>query len=159
LASNQAPDTAAGERRNGAADQHADGERAEYESGRLTELEQRASGIVSRAVLGAYARAAGGAPVFASLLALYVLTEGVRVASSVWLSVWTSDGDSPGARGAHELLLGFWRDAESGHRVVGRHRTPMFYLGVYCAICFGQVRVRPCCVRSGTTREAHQALL
>lgn len=96
--------------------------------------------MVSRKVLSAYARALGGVPVFASLIAIYVLTEIVRVGSSVWLSVWTS---TSGAQGPHEVVEALLGHLQEGAKAVaagrvGAPHTPLFYLGVYCAICFTQ---------------------
>jgi hypothetical protein len=137
--SKRAPGSLGGKRDVGANEPTA---QALRQDGQLTKTEHRASGVVSGEVLSAYARAVGGVPIFAFLLSLYVATECVRVASSVWLSVWTSDGgqSSSAGGGAHDVLLGFWRDVASGAHVVGRRHTPMFYLGVYCAISIGQAR-------------------
>ena len=109
---------------------------------------------MSTEVLSAYARAVGGIPVFAGLLLLYILTELVRVSSSVWLSIWTEGGGDNGGHGgcggssgdgAAEGLLGHWRSgpgvASVEQHKVGSSRSPMFFLGVFCAISFTQVRI------------------
>lgn len=89
-------------------------------AGRLTKSEERAQGVVSMEVIGAYARALGGVPVFVVLITLYVIIEAVRVAGTVWLSVWTAASDSGSA--VH---------------------TAIFYLAIFCAISFLQVPPHP----------------
>ena len=123
-----------------AGDSSSNEQNVDRRAGMLTNKEHRAQGVVSTEVLGAYARALGGVPVFAFLLSLYVLTECVRVASSIWLSVWTSDDNGCSSGSKADDLLGFVREraGELG-QVVGRRHTPMFYLGVFCAISVSQV--------------------
>lgn len=111
-------------------------------------------GVVSAEVLAAYARAVGGVPVFAGLLLLYVLTELVRVSSSVWLSIWTEGGGDANAHGGDggeggggSGLFAHWRDGgvmASVQQSVGGSRSPMFFLGVFCAISLTQVRALLC---------------
>eukprot|EP00892_Ulva_mutabilis_P008206 jgi/Ulvmu1/5758/UM025_0012.1 len=116
-------------------------------SGSLTAAETRATGVVSGAVLMAYARAMGGLPVFLQLITLYVLIEVLRNAASVWLGIWTAEsdavkagggGDAPPHPAVAEMLL---RAVEAA--VLAAHKAAsskaLFYLAIFCAISFAQV--------------------
>ncbi|CAI5486528.1 unnamed protein product [Closterium sp. Naga37s-1] len=65
----------------------------------LVQVEDKAQGVVSAAVVWRYVRAMGGTGVLAVLISLYVLVEAARVLASVWISVWTGSV-SPGGQGS-----------------------------------------------------------
>ena len=77
---------------------------------RLTSEETSATGSISAAVLFSFVLAMGGPLWFLWLALGYVLTEALRVATTVWLSIWTGRTDSSDADGGDE------------------GRTAMFYL-------------------------------
>lgn len=82
----------------------------------LIKQEERETGVVSWRVLVRYKNALGGVWVVMVLFMCYVLTEGLRVSSSTWLSIWTD---------------------QSGSTRYG----PGFYNLIYAALSFGQVLV------------------
>ena len=110
--------------------------------GGLTSAESRATGVVSAGVLMAYARAMGGLPVFLQLITLYMLIEALRNAASVWLSVWTASSDSVDGGDAPPPADALLRAA--GMLLRAAHKAAsskaLFYLAVFCAISFAQVR-------------------
>lgn len=57
----------------------------------LMTVEERAVAGVSWSVYGAYLKAAGGLWVAPLILILLILTQGSNIATSLWLSFWTSD--------------------------------------------------------------------
>ncbi|XP_073027940.1 ABC transporter C family member 2-like [Primulina eburnea] len=82
----------------------------------LIKQEERETGVVSWHVMMRYKNALGGAWVVMILLMCYVLTEVLRISSSIWLSYWTSQSNS-------------------------NIHGPAFYNLVYSALSFGQVVV------------------
>ena len=90
----------------------------------------------------AYARAMGGLPVFLQLITLYMLIEALRNAASVWLSVWTASSDSVDGGDAPPPADALLRAA--GMLLRAAHKAAsskaLFYLAVFCAISFAQVR-------------------
>lgn len=111
------------------------GATTEQPTGRLTETEGRAKGVVSGSVLAAYMNAMGGVRAFGLLIAMYLLVEALRVSATVWLSVWTSDTapDTPKTHGA------------------------MWYLSVFAAISVTQVRRACPCPRLAPSMAADSA--
>ncbi len=77
---------------------------------RLTVDEQTAEGSISAAVIFKYIGAMGGMPWFLMLFLGYIGVEVLRVATTVWLSIWTGSSDAASQGGGKE-----------GY-------TPMFYL-------------------------------
>lgn len=112
-------------------------------NGGLTAAESRATGVVSGEVLMAYARAMGGLPVFLQLVTLYIFIEVLRNAASVWLGVWTAQADTVDGGSSSPppatVLLGAWDVLLlAAHKAASKQA--LFYLAVFCAISFAQVR-------------------
>ncbi|XP_073129277.1 ABC transporter C family member 2-like isoform X2 [Henckelia pumila] len=82
----------------------------------LIKQEERETGVVSWHVMMRYKNALGGAWVVMLLFLCYILTEVLRVSSSMWLSYWTSQSNS-------------------------NIHGPAFYNLVYSSLSFGQVVV------------------
>ncbi|KAK6917100.1 ABC transporter-like, ATP-binding domain [Dillenia turbinata] len=105
---------------NGVANEHQKhaGDRKPGKEGKsvLIKQEERETGVVSWKVLARYKNALGGLWVVLILLSCYILTEGLRVLSSTWLSLWT-DASSP------------------------KNYGPGFYNLIYAVLSFGQVLV------------------
>ena len=89
---------------------------AEIKESRLIQKERRSIGLVSLKVIRSYVAAMGGRAPFLFLMFQFILGEAIRVAGTIWLTVWTNAGD----------------DAEHGE---------MFYMWIYGAILLGQVSV------------------
>eukprot|EP00798_Chlamydomonas_sp_ICE-L_P022904 gene22904-30080_t len=79
---------------------------------KLTEQESASEGSVSPAVIRDYINSLGGTWWFVYLLITFIVTEGGRVLTNLWLAVWTGD--------------------EAGER------SPYFYLCVYAGISVSQ---------------------
>ncbi|CAK4294535.1 unnamed protein product, partial [Aphanomyces euteiches] len=62
-------------------------------SGRLIDAEGRAEGRVSKAVVVKYLRAIGGWPAVSAMVLMSILVEGLRLASDMWLSHWSNQGN------------------------------------------------------------------
>ncbi|KAG9414706.1 hypothetical protein AC1031_008111 [Aphanomyces cochlioides] len=62
-------------------------------SGRLIDAEGRAEGRVSKAVVMKYLRAIGGWPAVSAMVLMSILVEGLRLASDMWLSHWSNEGN------------------------------------------------------------------
>ena len=88
----------------------------EIKESRLIQKERRSIGLVSLKVIRSYIAAMGGHLPFLFLMLQFILGELIRVAATVWLSVWTNAGD----------------DADHGE---------MFYMWIYGAILLGQVLI------------------
>ncbi|KAJ8758792.1 hypothetical protein K2173_000513 [Erythroxylum novogranatense] len=82
----------------------------------LIKQEERETGVVSYKVLARYKNALGGTWVVMILFMCYIMTEGLRVSSSTWLSSWT-DQSTPKSHG------------------------PIYYNLIYSALSIGQVSV------------------
>ncbi|KAG1680183.1 hypothetical protein FOA52_000296 [Chlamydomonas sp. UWO 241] len=89
--------------------------RADAAGARLTSEETTAQGAISMAVVLQYVSAMGGSALLLWLTFSFLGVEALRVATTVWLSFWTSTTDAAG------------RGGEVAH-------GPMFYLGWYAAI-------------------------
>ena len=59
--------------------------------GELVEKEKRATGTISRKVIGAYFSAAGGVPFVTLIVVLTAIQAGITVGTDAWLAVWTDD--------------------------------------------------------------------
>lgn len=75
------------------------------------------TGRVSLKILWTYIKAMGGLICFGPLMLLFVLIEGARVGTTLWLSYWTGSSERPG----------------------GPPHTALWFLGIYSAISGGQV--------------------
>ena len=64
---------------------------AKKPKGQLIAKEHRDKGSIKWSVVSAYGRAMGGLYVLFGMLFLYMITEGVNVASTYWVSFWASD--------------------------------------------------------------------
>lgn len=64
----------------------------------LVKAEERETGVVHFGVISRYVMAMGGWGALVVLAGFYVLIEGVRVSSSVWVQVWSAAGTSKGPR-------------------------------------------------------------
>ncbi|XP_075666925.1 ABC transporter C family member 12-like isoform X3 [Castanea sativa] len=82
----------------------------------LIKQEERETGVVSWNVLMRYKTALGGICVVMILFMCYLLTEGLRILSSTWLSFWTDQSTSESYR-------------------------PGYYILIYALLSFGQVAV------------------
>eukprot|EP00803_Ostreobium_quekettii_P010076 evm.model.scf_1807.1 EVM.evm.TU.scf_1807.1 scf_1807:280-13061(-) len=67
---------------------------AAHKEQKLTDVEKRSTGIVSRVVLWAYVKAMGGLAPFLVLMGLFISVEIFRTLATVWLSYWTEQGDN-----------------------------------------------------------------
>lgn len=72
--------------------------------GRLTTEERVAEGHVGWQVVGAYVRAMGGSWAAVYLLASFLAVEVLRLAASVWLSIWTGDTEAEGGSSEHSAV-------------------------------------------------------
>lgn len=71
----------------------------------LVRKEERETGVVSWKVLTRYTSALGGLWVVAILFACYTLTEALRISSSTWLSVWTSQDSTAASQAGYFLFV------------------------------------------------------
>ncbi|WJX30575.1 Multidrug resistance-associated protein 9 [Trifolium repens] len=71
----------------------------------LVKKEERETGVVSWKVLMRYTSALGGLWVVSILFACYTLTEALRISSSTWLSVWTSQDSTAASRAGYFLII------------------------------------------------------
>ncbi|GAU16434.1 hypothetical protein TSUD_117830 [Trifolium subterraneum] len=71
----------------------------------LVKKEERETGVVSWKVLTRYTSALGGLWVVSILFACYTLTEALRISSSTWLSVWTSQDSTAASRAGYFLII------------------------------------------------------
>jgi ATP-binding cassette subfamily C (CFTR/MRP) protein 1 len=58
---------------------------------KLMTKEERATGSVKFGVYLKYIQAGGGYPLFALVFSTYILSAGVNILSSIWISIWTAD--------------------------------------------------------------------
>eukprot|EP00899_Mesostigma_viride_P003900 jgi/Mesvir1/13510/Mv26306-RA.1 len=80
----------------------------------LVQQEERVTGGVTLATIRHYTRAMGGAPAVALLAVTYILTEVLRVAASVWLTLWSAQATpAPSPPGPHPTLSAPFPDASS----------------------------------------------
>lgn len=82
----------------------------------LIKKEERETGVVSWKVITRYKSALGGLWVVSIIFACYTLTEVLRISSSTWLSVWTSQEST-------------------------EDYDPAYFLTIYALFSFGQVSV------------------
>ncbi|XP_047166488.1 ABC transporter C family member 12-like [Vigna umbellata] len=71
----------------------------------LVKKEERETGVVSWKVIMRYKSALGGLWVVSILFGCYTLTEVLRISSSTWLSVWTSQDSTADNNPAYFLLI------------------------------------------------------
>ncbi|ESW20774.1 hypothetical protein PHAVU_005G013500 [Phaseolus vulgaris] len=71
----------------------------------LVKKEERETGVVSWRVIMRYKSALGGLWVVSILFGCYTLTEVLRISSSTWLSVWTSQDSTADSNPAYFLLI------------------------------------------------------
>ncbi|XP_027190692.1 ABC transporter C family member 12-like [Cicer arietinum] len=71
----------------------------------LVKKEERETGVVSWKVLTRYRSALGGLWVVSILFACYTLTEALRISSSTWLSVWTSQDSTAASQAGYFLFI------------------------------------------------------
>nr|XP_027190431.1 ABC transporter C family member 12-like isoform X3 [Cicer arietinum] len=81
-----------------------------YEKGKLrksvlVKKEERETGVVSWKVLTSYTSALGGLWVVSILFACYTLTEALRISSSTWLSVWTSQDSTAASQAGYFIFI------------------------------------------------------
>ncbi|XP_039688197.1 ABC transporter C family member 12 isoform X2 [Medicago truncatula] len=81
------------------------GKKGKFQKSVLVKQEERETGVVSWKVLMRYTSALGGIWVVSILLACYTLTEALRISSSTWLSVWTSQDSTAASRAGYFLFI------------------------------------------------------